>query len=139
MADNLKSRAREIMAQAYADGGQHYLASLLRHGAGCDIERKAISHPGVAAALLAVERALAESAATHKADKERLDYLDRMNEALNAHHGSRYGWQFVATGMVNRLFAGSVNRLDLNDQDGRNNQASSVRHAIDKARSEIGG
>ncbi|ODM79105.1 hypothetical protein A6452_28845 [Bradyrhizobium elkanii] len=57
-----------------------------------------------------------------KADTDRLDWLDRVNERANQRNGSRYGWKFD----INH------NRAALTDC---NSPALSVRVAIDAARS----
>jgi hypothetical protein len=56
-----------------------------------------------------------------EADTERLNYLDSLNEGLNTHHGTRYGWQ------VRR----NHNRVQLSDSG---IPAKTVRQAIDDYR-----
>lgn len=74
-------------------------------------------------------------------DAERLDFLDRMNASLNAHYGTNYGWRLVLSHQITRLMSGEhrggfVGDIDLNDQDGSQDGASSCRDAIDAARTK---
>lgn len=62
------------------------------------------------------------------ADKERLDWLDRANHALNEAHGTKYGWKYDA----------NHNRLQIALTD-CNIPAFSIRSAIDDVRAEEGG
>lgn len=57
-----------------------------------------------------------------KADTDRLDWLDAVNQRTNSHYGTKYGWKFD----INH------NRAALTDM---NVPALSVRGAIDMARS----
>lgn len=66
-----------------------------------------------------------------EADRERLDWLDRMNAALNKRHGTTYRWELILSPNVVRLM-NDRQAIDLNDtaRDG----AESCRAAIDAAR-----
>lgn len=64
-------------------------------------------------------------------DIERLDWLERRRLALNAYYGTKYGWKFVTSSNVTRLFVGDVNTIDLNDAEAN---AGNIREAIDAAR-----
>lgn len=67
-------------------------------------------------------------------DKARLDFLDRMNAALNGHYGTRYGWRLIFSHNVNRLFLGHLD-IDLNDAQAHG--LRSCREAIDDERRRI--
>lgn len=73
------------------------------------------------------EKAVAE-------DKERLDFLDRLNIALNEKYGTDYGWELVVTHLVNRLMSGDINRINLNDAKAHG--FKSCREAIDNFKSK---
>lgn len=69
-------------------------------------------------------------------DTARLDWLDKMNAALNAHYGTVYKWELILSPNVTRLFCGPsgngyIAAIDL--QDAQANGAVSCRAAIDKA------
>lgn len=88
-----------------------------------------------AQALLQIERLGCENAALLE-DKARLDWLEKQRTALNAHTGSRYGWQLVQSHLVNRLMlptpeVGEMAGVDLHDTGP---MADDVRAAIDRAR-----
>ena len=59
-------------------------------------------------------------AACERTDAERLDWLDRVNQATNAHYRTRYGWKFDL----------NCNRASLTDH---HLPALTVRDAIDSA------
>lgn len=63
-------------------------------------------------------------------DTEMLDWLERRRLALNSHYGTNYGWEFVSSHNVNRLFVEGTCTIDLNDAavGGRN-----IREAITSA------
>lgn len=63
------------------------------------------------------------------ADKERMDYLDRCNAALNAAHGTYYGWKLILNHNVNRLMLDHF-CVDLNDSQPHG--LPSCRDAIDE-------
>lgn len=63
-------------------------------------------------------------------DSERLDWLERRRLALNRYHGTEYGWKFVSSHNVNRLFVKDVNTIDINDAEPN---AGNIRAAIDTA------
>jgi hypothetical protein len=68
-----------------------------------------------------------------KKDKERLDFLDRCNLALNDHYKTNYGWKLILNHNVTRLMSeGSLKWVDLNDAEGGNDKHKSCRDAIDK-------
>lgn len=69
------------------------------------------------------------------ADKERLDWVEQRRLRLNQHYGTDYGWKFVSSHNVNRLFVKDVNTIDLNDSEARH---GNIREAIDAARKEKG-
>jgi chromosome segregation ATPase len=73
------------------------------------------------AALAEVERV--------KRDKERLDFLDRLNASLNKSFGSTYGWTIIVNHNVNRLVLGGL-IVDLNDMEAHG--LPSCRKAIDE-------
>lgn len=69
-------------------------------------------------------------------DKARLDFLDRMNAALNQRYGTSYKWKLILSPNVVRLMTGMQNNgyvgdVDLNDSNANGEQ--SCRHAIDAA------
>jgi len=51
-------------------------------------------------------------------DRDRLDFLDSLNQALNASAGTRYGWELVINHNVNRLMFQDM-AVDLNDAKAR--------------------
>jgi hypothetical protein len=79
--------------------------------------------------LARAEKAEAELAAA-KRDKERLDFLDRCNAALNERYGTNYGWELILNHNVTRLMLGRL-VVDLNDAAGGNAKLPSCRAAID--------
>jgi hypothetical protein len=64
-------------------------------------------------------------------DSERLEWLESRRVTLNKYHGTEYGWKFVSSHNVNRLFVKDVNTIDLNDAEPR---SGDIRAAIDDAR-----
>lgn len=76
------------------------------------------------------EALVEELTATPHPDTSRLDWLEARRVALNRHYGTRYGWKFVTSPNVNRLFVQSVNLLDLNDAQAK---GTDIREAIDVA------
>jgi hypothetical protein len=67
-------------------------------------------------------------------DTKRLDFLDRMNAALNQRYGTDYGWQLILSPMIVRLMSdGGMRLIDLNDQHGGDARHKSCRNAIDAA------
>jgi hypothetical protein len=71
-------------------------------------------------------------------DAERLDWLDRMNAALNRHYGTTYQWKVILSPNITRLmtgrqWAGFVGDIDLNDAQCGNGSFANVREAIDAA------
>ncbi|MCY1277445.1 hypothetical protein D9M70_261400 [compost metagenome] len=79
--------------------------------------------PTTVLALLAEIRQL-------RADKARLDFLDRMNAALNARYGTTYRWKLILNHNVTRLVLGDL-EVDLCDHEP--NGLPSCRDAIDAA------
>jgi hypothetical protein len=79
---------------------------------------------------LAAEKALAEA----REDTERLNFLDRCNERLNAAYGTNYRWELILNHNVNRLMLGHL-EVDLNDAKAHG--LNSCRDAIDGAMREI--
>lgn len=65
-----------------------------------------------------------------KADKERLDFLDRLNIGLNDRYGTSYRWKMVVNHNVNRLYLRDINTIDINDAQA--NGLQSCREAIDE-------
>lgn len=63
-------------------------------------------------------------------DQQRLDWLEARRVALNKHSGTDYGWTFVASHNVTRLFVRDVNTIDLNDAKAR---GGDIRTAVDTA------
>lgn len=53
-------------------------------------------------------------AGEESADKNRLDFLDGMNTALNARYGTTYRWELILNHNINRLMLGHM-IVDLND------------------------
>ena len=71
------------------------------------------------------------------ADSNRLDFLDQCNAALNAKHGTHYGWTMVMNHNVNRIMTEKRHlAIDLNDMEAHG--APSCRLAIDKQIARIG-
>ncbi len=68
-------------------------------------------------------------------DTERLDFLDRQNQILNEFHKTEYGWELIINNNVNRLMAGNVNRVDLNDSKAHG--VKSCREAIDEKMNQL--
>jgi hypothetical protein len=71
-------------------------------------------------------------------DAERLDWLDRMNAALNRHYGTTYQWKVILSQNITRLmtgrqWAGFVGDIDLNDAQCGTGSFANVRQAIDAA------
>lgn len=67
-------------------------------------------------------------------DKNRLDFLDKCNQMLNAHYKTDYGWKLVLSHNVTRLMVEHrLNDIDLNDAEGGNGKLKSCRDAIDTA------
>lgn len=81
------------------------------------------------ARIAQLETELAEA----RKDGERLDWLERRRLALNSHYGTSYGWKFVASCNVNRIFVKDVNTLDLHDSEAKRGD---IRAAIDAAMKE---
>lgn len=75
-----------------------------------------------------------------RADKARLDFLDRLNSGLNAHYGTNYRWRLITNHNVNRLFFGHAQGgyfpVDLQDAQPRG--LPSCREAIDERMREVG-
>lgn len=63
-------------------------------------------------------------------DTARLDFLDHLNRALNAAHGTKYGWEMVINHNVNRLM--TRRRLDVDLNDAKAHGFPSCRDAIDR-------
>lgn len=81
------------------------------------------------------DRAVAECEAL-RADKARLDFLDRCNAALNAHYGVSYGWRLILSGHITRLARhGGLCDIDLYDNEPKG--PASCREAIDGEMSRI--
>jgi hypothetical protein len=85
-------------------------------------------YTGLCAALelppdTATDRDILAAVSGARADTERLDYLDSLNEGLNSYHGTRYGWQ------VRR----NHNRVQLSDSGV---PAKTIRQAIDDYRKD---
>lgn len=67
-------------------------------------------------------------------DKERLDFLDRCNLALNDHYQTNYGWKLILNHNVTRLMSErGLDFIDLHDSEGGNKKFKSCREAIDEA------
>lgn len=76
-------------------------------------------------------------------DAERLDWLDRMNAALNERNGTTYNWRLILSPNIVRLMAGIhhngyVGDIDLNDANSGRESHRSVRAAIDAALAQKG-
>ena len=71
-----------------------------------------------------------------RADKARLDYLDRCNAALNAEYGTTYSWKLIQSHNVNRLMLGISYDVDLNDSQPHG--LPSCREAIDERMRDAG-
>lgn len=94
-------------------------------------------------ALHAYATVATTAAATHSekkdnSDTDRLDWLDRMNLALNKQYGTQYGWKVILSPNVVRLmmqspFVTEMALIDLNDTDGGQYRYTSVRAALDEA------
>lgn len=78
----------------------------------------------------------AEQIASLSADKARLDYLDRCNEALNKQTGSKYQWSLIQSHNVNRLMLEHF-AVDLHDSAPVSKGLPSCRDAIDQRMREI--
>lgn len=73
--------------------------------------------------------------ASLRADRARLDWLEKRRVALNAHCGSAYGWEVVQSHLVNRLMLRTpevcaMAGVDVNDTG---TGGKDIRHAIDDA------
>jgi len=68
-----------------------------------------------------------------KKDGERLDYLDSLNDKLNQHYKTNYGFKLHCSHNVIRIFSQSVNHIDLNDANSGIDKYTKVREAIDNA------
>ena len=66
-----------------------------------------------------------------KKDGERLDYLDSLNDKLNQHYKTNYGFKLHCSHNVIRIFSQSVNHIDLNDANSGIDKYTKVREAID--------
>lgn len=64
-------------------------------------------------------------------DTTRLNWLESRRLAYNMHYGTEYGWKFVTSPMVNRIFVKSIGDIDLNDAQ---SSGKDIRAAIDAAR-----
>lgn len=64
-------------------------------------------------------------------DTARLNWLESRRLAYNMHYGTAYGWKFVTSPMVNRLFVKSISDIDLNDAQ---SSGKDIRSAIDVVR-----
>ncbi|VWB08530.1 hypothetical protein [Burkholderia lata] len=85
----------------------------------------------------AIDTLLSELEA-READRRRLDFLDRMNIALNKHYGTQYGWKLILSPNIVRLMSGRhhggfVGDVDLNDANSGLSSFDSCRKAIDEA------
>lgn len=74
-------------------------------------------------------------------DKAKLDFLDRMNAALNQRYGTSYKWKLILSPNVTRLMSGRqmsghVGDIDLNDAEAFGTE--SCRDAIDAALAQQG-
>ncbi len=81
-------------------------------------------------------RALSAEVEALRKDRERLNFLDRCNQRLNAHYGSDYGWELILNHNINRLLLG-YGAVDLNDACGGDKKLPSCRAAIDKEMERI--
>ena len=66
-----------------------------------------------------------------KKDSARLDYLDSLNDILNKHYKTNYGFKLHCSHNVIRIFSQSVNHIDLNDANSGIDKYTKVREAID--------
>ena len=66
-----------------------------------------------------------------KKDGERLDYLDSLNDKLNQHYKTNYGFKLHCSCNVIRIYSQSVNHIDLNDANSGIDKYTKVREAID--------
>ncbi|WP_235037758.1 MULTISPECIES: hypothetical protein [unclassified Novosphingobium] len=89
---------------------------------------EADEHPNAQDYRNRAERAEAECAEL-RADRARLDYLDRCNTALNARYGTAYGWKLIQSHNVNRLMIGD---FDVDLHDSQSHGLPSCRAAIDE-------
>lgn len=66
-------------------------------------------------------------------DKDRLDFLDKCNQALNAHFGTTYGWELILNHNVTRLMSGKARAgdIDIDLNDAKAHGAKSCREVID--------
>ena len=68
-----------------------------------------------------------------RADKARLDFLDRCNKRLNDRYGNDYGWKLILNHNVSRLMLDDwSNSVDLHDAEGSHFKQPSCRNAIDE-------
>lgn len=70
-------------------------------------------------------------------DKQRLDFLDKCNQALNKKYGTNYGWELIINQNITRSMVKSIADIDLNDARGGNGKLKSCRDAIDKVINSI--
>lgn len=84
----------------------------------------------------AVEAAFGQAGEVERlrADRDRLDFLDHCNAALNAKYGIHYRWRLTLNHNVSRLMLGGM--VDLHDSEGGNAGLPSCRAAIDERRHE---
>ena len=73
--------------------------------------------------------------ASLRADRARLDWLEKQRVGLNAHYGTSYGWEVVRSHLVNRLMfrtpeITAMAGVDVNDAVAG---GKDVRAAIDEA------
>ncbi|MCB4861543.1 hypothetical protein K7W03_18295 [Sphingobium sp. PNB] len=80
--------------------------------------------------------ALEEEIKRLRADRDRLDFLDRCNERLNAHCGTTYRWSLIMNHNVNRLMLGHMD-VDLHDSAPPSQGLPSCRDAIDREMERI--
>ena len=66
-----------------------------------------------------------------KKDSARLDYLDSLNDILNKHYKTNFGFKLNCSHNVIRIFSQSVNHIDLNDANSGIDKYTKVREAID--------
>lgn len=71
-----------------------------------------------------------------RADRDRLNWLESRRLGLNKHYGTNYGWRFVASCNVNRLFVCDTNTIDLHDSEAAASGGTDIRAAIDRATQE---
>lgn len=86
----------------------------------------------VEALIAAFPKAKADLAAARE-DSARLDFLDRLNAALNKRTNTTYRWQLIFNHNITRLMLGGL-LVDLNDV--KHNGLASCRDAIDAKRRE---